>query len=363
VLTASPPVATAAKYPALQILRAVAASFVIVDHAGNNTVQGWAHADRLTHIAWSFGDVGVIVFFGISGFIMTTTQFSSFGSSARSGDFFLRRLLRIVPIYAVATTFQYANKYHLHGDYNWLNYAKSLLFIPYLDAGHQYAPVLAQGWTLDYEMFFYLVFAFSLSMKRWHGLALSMVLFAALALLQGSYPRNALATFYLNHILMYFVCGMLAGIIGHYHNLVTQRILVPLVLVVMLMGLTCAFHGILSEPLYLAWSMPVVFACVTICANCRPREQGRLQQALERLGDASYSTYLFHGFMLGALKIVSNHISDGQYTLAAAFMLISLLACNATGYAAFRWIEHPLTRFMNTRYRRTPRANAVTVTT
>jgi exopolysaccharide production protein ExoZ len=356
-------VATAAKYPALQILRAVAASFVILDHAGNNAVQGWTHADRLTHIAWSLGDVGVIVFFGISGFIMTTTQFSSFGSSARSVDFFLRRLLRIVPIYVVATTFQYANKHHLHGDYNWLNYAKSLLFIPYLDSDQQYAPVLAQGWTLDYEMFFYLVFAVSLSMKRWHGLVLSMVPLTALALLQGSYLQNTVVTFYLNHILLYFVCGMLVGIIGHYHSLTTHRIAVPLALVVILMGLTSALHGILSEPLYIAWSMPVVFACVAICAYCRPRQPGRIQQALERQGDASYSTYLFHGFMLGALKVVSNHIPDRQYTFVAAFMLVSLVACNATGYAAFRWIERPLTRFMNTRYRRTPPARAVAAAT
>ena len=53
------------------------------------------------------------MFFGISGFIMASTQYESFGGVDRSVSFFWRRILRIVPIYTVATTIEYLHRMHL----------------------------------------------------------------------------------------------------------------------------------------------------------------------------------------------------------------------------------------------------------
>jgi len=70
----------AKKYAAIQMLRCVAATFVVIDLAVASLTRNWPGSSRLDHIAWSLGEVGVIVLFGISGFIMTTTQYESFGS-------------------------------------------------------------------------------------------------------------------------------------------------------------------------------------------------------------------------------------------------------------------------------------------
>ena len=150
------------KYSAIQILRFVAASFVIVDHGILAIIRNGTNIPYLEKYYYSFGDVGVFVFFGISGFIMVTTRYESFGSVRSSVDFMLSRIIRLLPIYAIATTLKYINKCHAGDECNFIYYIKSLLFIPYIaEMETLYRPTIRQGWTLNYEMFFYLVFAIS----------------------------------------------------------------------------------------------------------------------------------------------------------------------------------------------------------
>ena len=78
---------------AIQYLRALAASLVAFHHAVGIPV----FADYTTH----FGTVGVDLFFVISGFIMwTTTERSDRGPV----QFWLARIVRVVPLYWIFTT-------------------------------------------------------------------------------------------------------------------------------------------------------------------------------------------------------------------------------------------------------------------
>jgi exopolysaccharide production protein ExoZ len=72
----------------IQLLRGLAALAVAFYHAGY-VIPGTTHTDFL----------GVPVFFVISGFIMTHI------TRASSDDFLLHRLIRIVPLYWLATAF------------------------------------------------------------------------------------------------------------------------------------------------------------------------------------------------------------------------------------------------------------------
>lgn len=337
----------AKKYEAIQILRFVAATFVVIDHAISTVIQNWSNAPQLSPIAWSFGEAGVIVFFGISGFIMASTQYESFGSTDKSIDFLLRRIIRIVPIYAIATTIEYIHKMHAGADYNFLNYIRSLLFIPYIGEGGLYRPILGQGWTLNYEMFFYLVFAVSLSLSRPMGFLLSIAGFTLLAALSGTVTvNNVTATFYLNHILLYFICGMVVAVVKKHHDRTTDKLLSPMLLLMLLMVITAALNVILKEPYFLLASLISVFICVYACASCVPTRSNKIQAALERLGDASYSTYLFHGFSLGAIRFLSNRIGNSEYTIAIIFVIFSILVANFAGLVIFTFVELPISRFL-----------------
>jgi exopolysaccharide production protein ExoZ len=109
----------------------------------------------------TFGGGGVDIFFVISGFIMVyTTQSHHVGPFS----FFVNRVVRIVPIYWLLTLAVFTLAViapHLLGATRAApsELLKSLLFIPFAKSNGAVQPILFLGWTLNYEMFFYMLFA------------------------------------------------------------------------------------------------------------------------------------------------------------------------------------------------------------
>lgn len=347
------------KYSGIQILRFIAASFVVIDHSFVTVVRNWSDMEQPIQAAHTFGDVGVIVFFGISGFIMVTTRYESFGSIKKSIDFMFSRILRILPIYAIATTLQYFNKMNSGGEYNFVNYLKSLLFIPYIGTGGHFRPILGQGWTLNYEMFFYLVFALSLCLTRIKGIFLSIVFLLIVVGFNGeNLGDNKVFSFYMNHILLYFICGMLVALATKHFDIKISNFLLPMLFVVLLMVVSVALKLVTTVNFFLFLSLIFVFVCVYVSATCRSSNQsGMFQTMLEHLGDASYSTYLFHGFFIGAAKIISTKINEPQYGVALIFVVFCILGSNLTGLFVYRFVELPVTNFSNRHYRKLKGSN------
>src|ERR1700748_2231208 len=87
----------------LQALRGLAASLVVLAHSADSLAKRGlmpaAFADRLG----ISGYFGVATFFVISGFIIFKTSAGSFGNARASAGFVARRLIRIVPVYWLAT--------------------------------------------------------------------------------------------------------------------------------------------------------------------------------------------------------------------------------------------------------------------
>src|SRR5262249_47851617 len=140
----------------IHLLRALAALAVVYFHVTS---------DAGLQLPVNIGAHGVDVFFVISGFIIAYI-------GARSPDGFLvRRLIRIVPFYWAATlvVFAVALLYpHVmrttQADFAQLVY--SLLFIPRETPYAGMLPTLILGWSLNYEMYFYVLFALSLLLAR-----------------------------------------------------------------------------------------------------------------------------------------------------------------------------------------------------
>lgn len=90
---------------------------------------------------------------------------------------------------------------------------------------------------------------------------------------------------------------------------------------------------------------------VLICASAgRDGSQGgRLSAALSIAGDGSYSTYLFHGFVMGpAARIVGAlHLN---YVSPWAFAAGMVVLCTAAGIAVFWLAESPLQRWMTAKW-------------
>ena len=363
VVTAGPLTNTGrGKLDALQALRFLAASLVVIDHA----------VDRSSHLAGAtpraadasdplinIGLFGVGIFFVISGFIMVYTSDRLAGSVRGVAEFVRRRVLRIVPIYWIATAgaamlaLKAAN-----GDATPAHILKSLLFIPYYSQaqhGHM-RPLLGQGWTLDYEMFFYALFAATLLLPRRSAVWACLAMLAGLVLLRPLVVgAGAIADTWTGPLLLLFGVGMglaRARLSGRVRPLHVAH---PFAWACGIAALGWFASTALPQPAGLAamWLMGV--AAVALCALSEGG--GRLPGGglAVRLGDASYSTYLFHQFVLFGYQRAVLRLAPE--TSALVFVLGALIVCHAAGYGLFRGLERPLTRWL-TRITSPPRVVA-----
>lgn len=345
------------KYRGIQILRFIAATLVVAEHLIGNIITNWANSAHYS--IPPIGAIGVIVFFGVSGFIMISTQYDSFGSQGNALNFIWRRLLRIWPIYAIATTLQLINKMNAGGDYTAINYIKSLLFIPYLSESGLYRPILGQGWTLNVEMFFYVVFAVSLIFNRARGILLSVLFFSVVAFCRDSATSiNVALGAYATQMLLYFVCGMLVGLACKQKIFRTTTLMLPIVVWSILLSASVWINSRFDGPVQLLFNLILVASSLYIAASYRNENPGTWVRFFEQLGDASYSTYLFHGFMLGALKALTNHVHEGQFIKFGLLTVFAIVLGNLLGLAIFNYLETPLSRAIKTFLIRRSRAAA-----
>lgn len=317
------------KLEALQGLRALAASLVVYVHAMLNLRDkaGAVITDNL-----SMAGLGVRIFFVISGFIIFT---SSNGQSV--GEFLRRRLLRVVPIYWLVTAV-YAAKLAKSGAMPSVGkLAKSLCFIPYLNAEGAMRPVLGVGWTLNYEMFFYAVFGLCLIFRRRLQLIVPVVVLGGLVIARslGLIPSTAMLLYtWADPIIGYFILGM---IVGYWREQAHLPSLSMAKASLLSYGLVMAFI-LLHVPSLLT---PLIcIACLLICVM--PQKEDGMPW-LKLAGDASYSTYLIHGFVLGPVA----RLMWGYRANPIVFSLVMVIVCNIVGIVVYRLIEKPLIKLVS----------------
>jgi len=339
------------KYSSIQVLRFIAASLVVFDHAFSAVIKVYSLPDVMQKIAWICGECGVIVFFGISGFIMINTQYRSFGSASNSFNFICRRVIRILPTYFLATTAAFINKINVGGVYNFANYIKSLIFIPYIGIDGGYRPILPQGWTLDYEIFFYVVFAASLTMKRGYGLLFSICIFSALSM--ADFPPESYGetlSFYGDSILIYFVMGIVAALLCRKSPFPIANVGAAVTISSLIITAIICFKLYLPDLPVVFFGAASVFVIIYVCGSVTTNHNSRVIAFLEKLGDASYSTYLFHGFFIGAATVLLNRIHGFDMMIVISFTVICMICSNFLGLGILQFIENPLSRYFNGRY-------------
>ena len=157
------------EYLGIQGLRAFAALSVVLGHSLNSIERGSGVPPLL--LQHFQGAIGVDVFFVISGFVMTISSSRLLRKQHPSRIFLWRRLLRVAPLYWLVTATKLlliAALPRLLASYRvslW-NGIASFLFVPSLNPKGLIRPVITLGWTLNFEMAFYLLFAFALTVRQ-----------------------------------------------------------------------------------------------------------------------------------------------------------------------------------------------------
>jgi len=149
----------------VQALRGLAALLVVSVHIGaydGFEARYFAISAPLTAPLARIGNIGVDLFFIISGFIMIASTLRPDGRSLRPIEFFKRRCIRIYPavwiigLAMLPIYFRWPALVDAHRS------IKPDLIASYLLLPQAGSPLLRVTWTLVFEMYFYVVFAMAL---------------------------------------------------------------------------------------------------------------------------------------------------------------------------------------------------------
>ncbi len=347
----------------IQFLRGVAVLAVVISHATHELASLLAGHLRDFDEKRFPGDFGVDLFFVISGFIMVHVCRDMFARPGAAGDFIRRRLVRIVPLYWIMTTAMIAVVVLLPDSVDtatndWHQWLASYFFFPYERASDGLVrPVLGLGWSLQYEMLFYVLFALGLLLPRRFGIPAVVAMIVAVWLggsmaigtggSGGGASGGAWAQFLSRPIVLEFAAGTLLG------WAFVRGARLPLgvcvffgVLGVALLYAAPTFDEMVDLSRHILYGVPALLLVVafTFFPGAAHMRVGPV--SLE-IGETSYATYLTHPFVLGGLSLVADRLDltaiFGPQFFTLVYMLVACVSCLAVGYCVHYLLDRPLT--------------------
>lgn len=341
----------------IQALRGLAASAVVAYHAFDATLRNAGEeggSTALTKEIASLGGFGVDIFFVISGFIMIYVHFDDFGKAGSFQRFLVKRLTRIVPNYwlltALATILLFfapqLSQYGREVDVPWI--LASFLFIPWTSSAGIPLPVLGLGWTLNYEMYFYVIFSIALLFPR-RSAVFGVTAFFLLSISLGyAVDQNgAFFTQSTNWLLAEFLLGMFVGLSFRHGRSIPNALGFVLIAVsIFLLALSLVFKmNSTFVPIQRFTFFGGAAVCLVIAMTLTPMSlKMRLPRSILLLGDASYALYLTHLFTVPATLLVLQRL---PLNLPVGMTIMVLFATSILVAVIFYTIvEKPSQRFL-----------------
>lgn len=336
---------TKERWQSLQVLRAIAATLVVWTHAEAYVAPFYPTKPTIGRAVSATGAFGVDIFFVVSGAVMILTTRNIVGKPGNGVGFFKRRFARIYPVYWLYLTLLTSMMLLLSGNHLGSEYVlKSYALFPVL-SGEKLRPLLGVGWTLMYEMYFYLVLALMLRLPRAYVLPVTAAVLcggAGLARLALA-PNGALGVFFSDLIVVEFVLGMALG------TAITSLRSLPRASGPALLLLGWGWWLAMQAPplieRWFLWGPPAFF----IVAGAMLTEQSGLWKVNGgwpvAVGDSSYSLYLLHPVLFYFANGVMKRVPGLTALPGELLVVVAIIGCVLLSLPAYRLIELPLTRF------------------
>jgi exopolysaccharide production protein ExoZ len=357
----------------IQVLRAIAALAVV----GGHIIGEFTSKLELTPNVLGFQSLGagVDLFFVVSGFVMVYASERLFATLGGPRRFFLRRLIRIVPIYWLFCIIEvsyfllhYGGLKEIGASPAWI--AASFAFLPYARFDGLMAPVVGVGWTLNYEMFFYAVFAVAVALPRERAVAAVTGILAVLVVIGAApVPMPAFLAYWSSPIVLEFVAGMWIALAVRHGYRLPLWLAACLVALAVVLLVDCDTLGIGFPPAgslmrVVAWGLPAALVVASVTLSSGGVGGSLLWSVLGKLGDASYALYLVHPLAIVVPRLFVRAVAGPTAEPWRTFPLLYsgvLMACAVV--AAFLLhvtVERPVTIWLRALLPLPARASAST---
>ena len=329
----------------VQSLRGFAALLVVFSHL--LVIETKYSPDHVLGSWLSFGQVGVDLFFVISGFIMVHVAAKMQRGAKPAFEFLFARFTRIYPLYwlvsaALLIVWLVRPGMVFSSFKTEPNIIKSFLLFP-----DSRDPLLAVGWTLIHEIGFYLVFALALLLKpKWLLPFLCLwagIIGAGQFMDIGSNSINeAVIALFLNPLTFEFLGGALAGWVFHKWD---AKFALPVLLTglglwtIALFVLISAGHTMIESPLgrVIHFALPATLTVYGLAGL-----KTTLPKCTQTLGDWSYSLYLTHILSLTLFgRIWHKFAQDGKWDNIPALAVMTIASIIVAGLT-YKLAEKPM---------------------
>lgn len=309
----------------IHFLRFIAATSVLIHHA----ITGYGSKINV------FG-AGVDVFFVISGVVIGMTMLTA----ERPIDFTLKRLIRVLPLYWIATLSYVGFKYYAYKELpDQESVLRSIFLIP--KPGPAWGFIYWPGWSLAYEMLFYIVAAATLFICRDRARSVCFILFSSLAIARVSIPGHSGLTFETQMCLQFCFGIAISEMIRR--GMSTDKVIGILCLVLSTYLFIENSRGS-QLPRTLAWGVPS--ALLVVGSMAFERSQWLASKWVTIGGNASYAIYLSHITTFEIIQYIAarNSINMPNYVAISCFSLVVIAL--AVGVAFHLFVEQPLLDFL-----------------
>lgn len=334
----------------IQLLRGVAVLLVVFFHLMTVEKKYGGTISCLPDI-FNYGMIGVDLFFVISGFIMVTITRGYFQNIKKSFTFLYNRIVRIYPTYWFYTLIifvVYLIKPTIvnSSQGNQVDLVASFLLLP-----STILPLVMVGWTLIYEMFFYIIFFLMLLFLPQKHLTKALIAWMIVIMLLDTLVHINSPFFNLisDPITIEFILGSLMAItLYKVQPKISNIVLISLIIFSFLVSIYIYYNYFLSngDIDITRWyrvttfglpSLVVVFAFVSLEQNGLS-----INSMITKIGDASYSIYLSHLLTLNAIGRVWSKFSTDMIWDNYMMVPILIIASVIVGMVSYKYIEKPL---------------------
>jgi exopolysaccharide production protein ExoZ len=325
----------------LHYLRGFAAMMVLAFHSVGSICGKACGYEFLANL-------GVDIFFVISGFVMWN---STSGRNMTPMEFYTRRFFRVAPLYymitfLVALVALFAPQVLRTTVFDLHHLFDSLMFMPSpLPKTGEIFPVVIPGWTLNYEMFFYMIFASCLALPAVARLpAMLLTILGLVAVGLFFQPQGLYTKFYTNQIILEFAYGIIIAAILERASRASFGLWLNALSVAVLIAVAVSVNMIPRLSHQVTFGIIAFLGVWAVCEIDR-RFSVAKNGFLKWIGDVSFSIYLLQMATIGASFVLWRAVGLplGSQSIVPFIFLVTAMTF-ACSYFSFKFIELPMQR-------------------